>query len=81
MSRPPLNEPVRASGPAVLYQDRPNEARKKPLPSRVKTKYTCPGCQVKVWAKPALLLLCVACQQTLKATSGDRTLAAESAVL
>ncbi|MCW3052194.1 MAG: hypothetical protein JWN14_1364 [Chthonomonadales bacterium] len=70
-----------ASGPTLLYQDRPTEAGNKPPTSRGKTKYTCPRCQVKVWAKPALLLLCVACQQTLQVASAERGQGAESGVL
>ena len=34
--------------------------------SREKTKYTCPGCGVNVWGKPALNLLCVDCNETLQ---------------
>jgi predicted SprT family Zn-dependent metalloprotease len=45
------------------------DARKKKAAS--KTKYTCPGCGLNVWAKPAARLVCVECEQELRAEGQD----------
>lgn len=48
--------------------DGEDEARKARLrklrpPSQNKTKYTCPGCQVNLWGRPALQIRCVTCDE------------------
>ncbi len=56
------------TGAAVLYQDRAGEGeqatRKKKAAS--KTKYTCPGCGLNAWAKPAAALICGDCDQEMQ---------------
>ena len=53
---------------AVPYQDRVGEedgaTRKKKAAS--KTKYTCPGCCLNAWAKPAAPLICGDCEQEMQ---------------
>jgi hypothetical protein len=59
-----------AEHPAILYHDRAGEdeqgrnARKKKAAS--KTKYTCPGCGLNAWAKPAAALLCGDCNKPME---------------
>ena len=43
--------------------DGDDEAEKKKAAS--KTKYLCPGCQLKVWAKPDVVIICGKCQAVL----------------
>lgn len=45
----------------ISWVDRAIEAPQKPTTSGRRTKYTCPGCQVNVWAKPELNLICGEC--------------------
>lgn len=40
--------------------------RKLRPPSQNKTKYTCPGCQVNVWGRPALQIQCVNCEEVFE---------------
>jgi hypothetical protein len=57
--------------PAILYHDRSSEddvVRKKKAAS--KTKYTCRGCGLNAWAKPAAPLVCGACQEPMQAENG-----------
>ena len=35
-------------------------------PRKLKTKYTCPGCNLNAWAKPDVVLLCGACEVALE---------------
>jgi hypothetical protein len=54
--------------PAILYQDRSSGddvVRKKKAAS--KTKYTCPGCGLHAWAKPAAPLVCGDCEEPMRA--------------
>lgn len=60
-----------AEHPAILYHDRGGDdeegrkARKKKAAS--KTKYTCEGCGVNAWAKPAVNLWCGDCAKSMQA--------------
>ena len=58
-----------ATAPAILYHDRAGDgeaaARRKKAAS--KTKYTCPGCALNAWARPAANLWCGDCQEPMEA--------------
>jgi rubrerythrin len=65
-----FHQPVKEH-PAILYHDRSSEddvVRKKKAAS--KTKYTCRGCGLNAWAKPAAPLVCGACQEPMQAENG-----------
>jgi predicted SprT family Zn-dependent metalloprotease len=59
----------------VLYHDWPTEGEAAPKTSR-KTRYTCPNCKVRAWAKPGVSLRCEDCDRTLLATPSKRVAAA-----
>jgi predicted SprT family Zn-dependent metalloprotease len=67
-----------ATAPPALYADRAEEpaAQKK---RASKTKYTCPGCGLKAWAKPDAPLACAECTQLMEAedAQGDDAQAAD----
>ena len=67
-----------ARGPAVLYQDRPREEEEalRLQKAESKTKYVCPGCRVKAWAKPNVSIVCGECRRTLLAAPKRRSHAA-----
>ena len=56
------------TGADVLYQDRAREGdratRKKKASS--KTEYTCPGCGLNAWVKPAAPLVCGECEEEMQ---------------
>jgi transcription elongation factor Elf1 len=45
------------------------EKRKKKAAS--KTKYTCPGCGLNAWGKPAINLVCGDCDERMEADETD----------
>jgi hypothetical protein len=67
-----------ASGPRVLYQDRPRQEEEaiRLQKAESKTKYVCPGCRVKAWAKPNASIVCGECRRPLLAAPTRRTHAA-----
>jgi len=60
-----------ASGFVISWRDRAREdgagKPKSPGKAGVRTKYTCPNCQLNAWAKPDVVLLCGACEVALEA--------------
>ena len=58
-----------AGGARVEWQSREDghRAASRARSNRSKTKYTCPGCGVKAWAKPDVRLLCGDCGEELEA--------------
>lgn len=59
----------------VFYHDRQKEGKAAPKTSR-KTRYTCPNCKVRAWAKPGVSLRCEDCDRKLLATVSKKGLAA-----
>jgi hypothetical protein len=52
-----------------LWAEGEEKTRKKKAAS--KTKYTCPGCGLNAWAKPAVMLLCAVCDRPLLAEESE----------
>ncbi len=43
-----------------------NKPKRRKVTDKNKVKYSCPGCRVNVWGRPALRLKCMACDETLQ---------------
>ena len=60
-----------ASGFLISWRDRGREdglgKPKSPGKAGVRTKYTCPKCELNAWAKPDVVLVCGECKLTLEA--------------
>jgi hypothetical protein len=53
--------------PAILYHDRSSDDAVRKKKAASKTKYTCPGCGLNAWAKPAAPLVCGECKEPMHA--------------
>src|SRR2546429_3099126 len=61
-------------GAIISWRDRGQEdglGKKGKKKSNTRTKYTCPGCGLNAWAKPAVVLLCGECEGELVAEEGE----------
>lgn len=52
-------------GVQVEWQSRENPPAVTKAKARSKTKYSCPGCELNVWGKPGLHLVCGDCEENL----------------